>query len=69
MTDRETTRAPERSGGSNEGSDSAEEPSREEERGEASEPDAPTSGRENAGMNTVLDGDLGTGVQTDAVDE
>jgi hypothetical protein len=47
----------------------SEEPSREEEKGESSEPDAPTSGVENAGMNTILDGDLGTGVQTDADDE
>ena len=46
-----------------------EEPTREEESGEASEPDAPTSGEENPGMSTILDGDLGTGVQTDADDE
>lgn len=51
------------------GDDSNFEPSREEERGEASEPDAPTSGEENAGMNNILDGDPGTGVQEDAADE
>ena len=48
---------------------SEEEPTREEEHGEASEPNAPTSGVENAGMSTILDGDVGTGVQTDASDE
>ncbi|HUQ33625.1 MAG TPA: hypothetical protein VM095_16005 [Pyrinomonadaceae bacterium] len=51
------------------GGDSSNEPTREEERGESSEADAPTSGVENAGMSTILDGDLGTGVQTDADDE
>ena len=45
------------------------ETTRDEERGEASEPDAPTGGEENAGMSTILDGDLGTGVQNDAADE
>lgn len=49
--------------------DSMEEPTREEERGEASEPDAPTGGEENSGMSTILDGGLGTGVQPDADDE
>ena len=52
-----------------EGNGSYQEPTRDEELGEASEPDAPTSGEENAGMNTILDGGLGTGVQNDAVDE
>lgn len=42
------------------------EPTRDEEQGEASEPDAPTDGEENAGMSTILDGGLGTGVQGDA---
>jgi hypothetical protein len=42
---------------------------RDEERGETSAPDAPTNGEENAGMSTVLDGSLGTGVQQDADDE
>lgn len=51
------------------GKDSSEEPTREEERGETSEPDAPTSGAENDGMNTILDGGLGTGVQDDVDDE
>lgn len=50
------------------GQDSREEPTREEEQGEASEPDAPTDGLENAGMSTILDGGLGTGVQEDADD-
>jgi len=49
--------------------DSQTEPTRGEERGETSEPDAPTDGEENAGMSTVLDGSLGTGVQQDADDE
>jgi hypothetical protein len=49
--------------------DSQTEPTRNEERGDVSEPDAPTSGEENAGMSTVLDGSLGTGVQQDADDE
>jgi hypothetical protein len=48
--------------------DSEEEPTREEEQGEASEPDAPTAGVENAGMSTILDGDIGTGVQDDSSD-
>jgi hypothetical protein len=52
-----------------EGKDSAGEPTREEERGEASEPDAPTGGEENSGMSTILDGGLGTGVQPDAGDQ
>ena len=51
-----------------EGNDALTEPTREEERGESSEPDAPTGGTENAGMNSILDGDLGTGVQDDADD-
>jgi hypothetical protein len=49
--------------------DSQTEPTREEERGETSEADAPTGGEENAGMSTVLDGSLGTGVQADADDQ
>lgn len=50
------------------GQDSTEEPTREEEAGEASEPDAPTAGNENSGMSTILEGGLGTGVQDDAED-
>ncbi|HKR00567.1 MAG TPA: hypothetical protein VJT09_07830 [Pyrinomonadaceae bacterium] len=46
-----------------------EEPTREEESGESSEPDAPTAGEENPGMSTILDGGPGTGVQPDAGDE
>ena len=45
------------------------EPTREEETGEASEPDAPTQSEENPGMSTILDGGFGTGVQHDAADE
>lgn len=52
-----------------EDNDSQTEPTRDEERGEAGGPDAPTGGEENAGMSTVLDGSLGTGVQQDADDE
>jgi hypothetical protein len=44
------------------------EPEREEERGEASEPDAPTAGEENPGMSTILGPGPGTGVQDDADD-
>ncbi|MDT4896088.1 MAG: hypothetical protein QOH25_1165 [Acidobacteriota bacterium] len=47
---------------------SDQEPTRDEEQGEASEPNAPTGGEENAGLSTILDGGLGTGVQTDADD-
>ena len=52
-----------------EGEGFTEEPTRDEERGEASEPDAPTGGAENEGMSTILDGGLGTGVQEDVDDE
>ncbi len=51
------------------GGDVSEEPEREEERGEASESDAPTGVEENAGMSTVLGPGAGTGVQRDAGDE
>ena len=53
----------------NQGGDSGEEPDRAEERGEASEPDAPTGVEENPGMGTILGPGAGTGVQTDAGDE
>ena len=52
---------------SNEGA--MEEASRTEERGEADEPDAPTSGEENEGMSTILDAEPLTGVQDNAGDE
>jgi hypothetical protein len=68
MIDQDTTQAKDNSSARDEGDRAQEEPTREEERGEASEPDAPTDGVENAGMNTVLDGGVGTGVQTDADD-
>lgn len=53
----------------NEAKESGSGPTREEEQGEASEPNAPTGGEENAGLSTILDGGLGTGVQRDADDE
>lgn len=42
---------------------------RADEAGDVAEPDAPTSVDENVGMNTILGGASGTGVQTDASDE
>ena len=45
------------------------EDSRADERGNAAEPDAPTSAEENVGMSTILNADDGTGVQADADDE
>lgn len=42
--------------------------SREAERGDAAEPDAPTSVEENEGMSTILSGDTPDGVQRDAGD-
>jgi hypothetical protein len=53
----------------NQGGDAGEEPERDEERGEASEPDAPTGVEENQGMSTILGPAAGTGVQPDAGDE
>jgi hypothetical protein len=47
------------------GGNTDEGPERAEERGEASEPDAPTGVEENPGMGTVLGPGPGTGVQTD----
>ena len=46
-----------------------EEPEHAEERGEASEPDAPTGVEENPGMGTVLGPGPGTGVQPDEGDQ
>jgi hypothetical protein len=69
MEDQDTTIRDDNSLSRGEGKNSDQEPTRDEERGEASEPDAPTSGEENAGMNTILDGELGTGVQNDAIDD
>jgi hypothetical protein len=40
-------------------------PDRESERGDAAEPDAPTSVEENEGMSTVLSADTPSGVQED----
>lgn len=42
---------------------------RADEDGDVAEPDAPTSVDENEGMNTILGGGGGTGVQTDASEE
>ncbi|HWT02517.1 MAG TPA: hypothetical protein VN256_19850 [Pyrinomonadaceae bacterium] len=53
----------------NQDRDVNEEPEREEERGEASEPDAPTGVEENPGLSTILGPGAGSGVQTDAGDE
>jgi hypothetical protein len=69
MTDQDTTTTDDSSASKNEGRDSFQEPTRDEERGEASEPNAPTGGEENAGMSTILDGGLGTGVQNDGDEE
>lgn len=41
---------------------------REDETGDVAEANAPTGIHENAGMNTILGGGLGTGVQTDDSD-
>ena len=49
--------------------DTQEEPTREDERDDVAEPDAPTAEEENVGMNTVLDVNPLTGVQDDASDE
>ncbi len=46
--------------------DTAVERDREDERGDAAEPDAPTAVEENDGMSTVLSGDQGDGVQDNA---
>jgi hypothetical protein len=69
MIDRNATTTSDNSAPKTDGDDPQREPTRAEETGEASEPDAPTAGVENAGMSTILDGGLGTGVQTDADDE
>lgn len=69
MMDKDATTPNNDSSSKDKGKDSSEEPTHDEERGEASEPDAPTSGEENSGMSTILDGGLGTGVQEDVDDE
>ena len=48
--------------------DDEEPESRDAERGDAAEPDAPTSVEENEAMSTVLSGDTPDGVQRDAGD-
>jgi hypothetical protein len=69
MINQDTTTTKDNSSSRTEGKVSTEEPTREKEQGEASEPDAPTAGEENAGMSTILGGGVGTGVQDDADDE
>lgn len=49
--------------------DHSSEPTRDDERGDVAEPDAPTAEEENAGMSTILDADPMTGVQDDESDE
>jgi hypothetical protein len=49
--------------------DMQEEPTREDERDDVAEPNAPTAEEENEGMNTVLDANPLTGVQDNASDE
>ena len=46
--------------------DTAVERDREDERGDAAEPDAPTAAEENEGLSTILSGGQGDGVQDDA---
>jgi hypothetical protein len=48
--------------------DTAVERDRTDERGDAAEPDAPATAEENDGMSTILSGDVGDGVQDDAVE-
>lgn len=56
------------SGTEKEMTDTGNRATREDEQGDVAEPDAPTDVEENPGMNTILGGDPGTGVQTDASD-
>ena len=49
--------------------DTAVERDREDERGDAAEPDAPTSAEQNEGLSTILSGGPLTGVQKDAGEE
>jgi hypothetical protein len=49
--------------------DMTSEATREEEHGEADEPDAPTSGEENEGMSTILSAEPLSGVQDNESDE
>ncbi|MDQ3908155.1 MAG: hypothetical protein M3268_07405 [Acidobacteriota bacterium] len=49
--------------------DGAVERTREAERGDVAEPDAPTAAEENDGMNTILSADTIDGVQRNAGDE
>jgi hypothetical protein len=69
MRNDETNESNDNSPARDKGDDAYQEPTRDEERGEASEPDAPTSGEENDGMSTILNGGVGTGVQDDIDDE
>jgi len=49
--------------------DTGDEASREDERGDVAEPDAPTSADENEAMSTILDVNPMSGVQEDADEE
>ncbi|HYJ45129.1 MAG TPA: hypothetical protein VEV81_00850 [Pyrinomonadaceae bacterium] len=51
------------------GGASEEEPTREEERDDVAEPDAPTAAEENEGMSTILSAEPLTGVQDDNEDD
>ena len=44
-------------------------PGRQDERGDAAEPDAPTAGEQNEGLSTILSGEPLVGVQPDEGDE
>lgn len=57
------------SGADKEMRDTGNDATRADEQDDVAEPDAPTDIEENSGMNTILGGGLGTGVQTDAGDE
>lgn len=59
----------ENSSAKNENAGSSQEPSREDERGDVADTNAPTAEEENEGMNTILDAEPLTGVQTDASEE
>lgn len=56
-------------GTTNESKDTKLEPTRDGERGDVAEADAPTAEEENAGMSTILGADPITGVQRDAEEE
>ena len=69
MNKQEDTTSSSPSGAEEEMPDTGNRSTREAEQGDVAEPDAPTDVEENPGMNTILGGGPGTGVQTDASDE